>query len=88
MSVIEKRNVRIVSIVLENGLMNSANDRFWILAGAMVKFGKYKWEGKGNVIPEKEWYEEYLEMEEKKNKIWEFIILNKLDKKSHFMKEY
>lgn len=44
----------------------------------MVKFGKYKWEGKKNVIPEKEWYEEYLEIEEKKNKVLEFIILNRM----------
>lgn len=29
----------------------------------------------------KEWYEEYFEMEEKKRKLWEFIILNKMNEK-------
>ena len=59
-NVIKKKNVRAVNIALVNGLKNSANDRFWNLGGAMVKIGKYKWEGKRNVIPEK-WYEEYFE---------------------------
>lgn len=76
---IEKKNVRAVNIALVNGLKNSANDRFWNPAGAMVKFGKYKMKGERNIIPEK-WYEEYLEIEEKKNKVLEFIILNRMNK--------